>query len=50
MPRKLLVIGVVAIAMFYLVSSPTAAAGAVKSMGVGMQHVMHQVAVFLKSV
>ncbi len=50
MPRKAAIVGVVAIAMFYLVSSPQSAASAVRSAGVGLQHVAHQVAIFLKSV
>ncbi len=50
MARKAAVAGVAVIAMFYLVTSPVSAAGAVKSAGVGMQHVVHQVAVFLKAV
>ncbi len=50
MGRKVAVLGVVAIALFYLITSPQTAAGAVKSAGVGLQHVAHQVAIFLKSV
>ncbi len=50
MARKAAVAGVTLIALFYLVTSPVSAASAVKSAGVGMQHVAHQLAVFLKAV
>lgn len=49
MARKAAVAGIAAIAMFYLVTSPVTAAGAVKTAGVGMQHVVHQISVFLKA-
>ena len=38
-----------AIALFYLVTSPTDAAEAVRAAGDGMQHVGHQFAVFLNA-
>ena len=50
MARKLAVWGVVGVAAFYLLVSPTAAGGAVKHAGTSLRHAAHQVATFLRSV
>lgn len=50
MARKLTLVGVAAIAAFYLIVSPTAAAGAVRHTGTLLQHFGHQVATFLKAI
>lgn len=49
MARKLTLLGVAAIAAFYLIVSPATAANAVKHTGLAMQHAAHQVATFLRA-
>lgn len=49
MVRKLAGWGVLAVLLFYVVSTPHSAAGAVHQAGAGLGHVLHQVSVFLHS-
>ena len=49
MVRKLSLVGVVAIAAFYLIAAPRDAAGAVRDTGSLVQHAGHQIATFLKA-
>lgn len=49
MARKLTLVGVVVVALFYLLSAPIAAGSAVTHAGSALQHAAHQVAIFLKA-
>lgn len=49
MARKLTMLSVVGVALFYLVISPTGAASAVTHTGNFVAHAGHQVATFLKA-
>lgn len=49
MVRKLALVGVVAIAAFYLIAAPAQAAGAVRHTGTLVQHTGHQLAKFLRA-
>jgi hypothetical protein len=48
MARKLVLVGAVAIAAFYLIASPRHAAGAVTDAGSFVGHTGHQLATFLR--
>ncbi len=50
MPRKVMIWGAVAIAAFYLISSPASAGGTVRQAGSAVSFVGHQLAVFLKAI
>jgi len=47
--RKLTLFGVAAVVVFYLMTAPTAAGGAVTHAGTALRHAGHQVAVFLRA-